>query len=356
METECLDAGKNQFQTIRNWYHKHPKLKKELERDLLPGHGRKFDEVLRQIEQNPPRDFSAGGFDRYLHTYPHGDNLVRILAGAPAETVHKEFGEDALWFIIVGHPGPENGENFLYRHKSLFGNDAISISKAMKTVRQHSYRRNIRLTKTTYHLIQAGLNDIVGQIELPRILQRHAREGVELSQQRLQDYDVYPITPQVNLARGYPDDSRVIRTGKKSQKCEVFLDGPIGFVLSYKDESNAVVGFVLSDVNTLLITQLQGIRPVKPVDDGEPEVRGSARGLMPLDWQNILVGFAEITAKHLGFSRLAIQSGHNNAWTKPDDGGKIYFPLERALQVYDGTAEKLGFEQREDSNWYKILE
>lgn len=104
-----------------------------------------------------------------------------------------------------------------------------------------------------------------------------------------------------------------------------------------------------------MIYQLQGVRPVKIGTDGKPAGNGSSRGLMPINWQKLLVDCVEYIGRQLGYLKIGVQSGHNNRWTIPYVDGKIHLPLEEALQKYDVVAQRLGFQQGENKDWYKFL-
>ena len=58
----------------------------------------------------------------------------------------------------------------------------------------------------------------------------------------------------------------------------------------------------------------------------------------------------EKIAREMKFEQTIIQSAHNNDWIK----GGLRIPFERSLRRYDENANRLGYSQMKDKNWYKI--
>jgi hypothetical protein len=142
----------------------------------------------------------------------------------------------------------------------------------------------------------------------------------------------------------------------KGKYFSIYLDAPVGICLMYKDNPSALTSFMPETKDTLTIHQLQGIRPFRRYYENE-ELKGktiSSRGTFGIDWQKLLVTYAENLAKKIGFKRIGIQGGHNNLWIKPNRyAEKAHITLEEALKSYDEVAERIGYAQENNKNWYK---
>ena len=129
----------------------------------------------------------------------------------------------------------------------------------------------------------------------------------------------------------------------------IYLDAPVGFALLYKGLPNALVGLNCPDKNTVMIRQLQGVISYF-INDNHAYKKTSARGLMPLDWQKLLVDCTVDIAQTANFERIGIQGYTHNRWVNISS-----FTSSKAKEKYDGTAERLGFTLKNDQNWYKQL-
>ncbi len=139
---------------------------------------------------------------------------------------------------------------------------------------------------------------------------------------------------------------------KTEEECLIPMDMPFGVALVYKDEPCAVTTFFPRG-KQIMIHQVQGIVP-HTSKDRKREISGNTHGLSQINWRNCLISAVEQVGLRYGFESVSIQSGHNNKWIKPySRDEKIHLPLELALQKYDAVAERLGFSQGEDNDWYR---
>ncbi len=101
----------------------------------------------------------------------------------------------------------------------------------------------------------------------------------------------------------------------------------------------------------MMIYQLQGVKP--EIKMGWREWRPTHGGgiLGRFDWRQFMIGCAEQIGRDLGYSEIGIQGARNNKWNL---GVGSAFG-KRAVAIYDATAERLGYVQKEDGNWYKAI-
>ncbi len=217
-----------------------------------------------------------------------------------------------------------------------------------KTQDEREYRR-----KAIRESIAAEL-DSDEPVDIAGLLDSCKKDGVELSERRRKDYSLVRLKPKDGEPDGYERKWGCHRMGDPIFY-GVYLDTPFGFGLLYRGEPNAIVGFDVPDPDVLMVCQLQGTR-AKLVDRHRIIGYKHARGLALIDWQKLLVSYAEGFARGHGIKELGIQSGRKNYWTKESYDGEIHISPERALVVYDGAAARLGFGQKADGNWYRVIQ
>ena len=140
---------------------------------------------------------------------------------------------------------------------------------------------------------------------------------------------------------------------------EIYIDTPMGILLSHKGIPQAVLGCFLDDrePQCLYIKQIQGLVPLKPESEIGEASRYAIRGLPKLHWEKALVEIAEDVARSLQLHSVRIVSAENNPWS----GHRNYssqreFSNERALQRYNDTALELGYERTSsDGDFFKQL-
>ncbi len=337
---------------LRELYELHPAAKDDFRgRGGMDNYTSSLEHFLRELDQNPPADFSM----KTLEVYPDDSPLAIVLAHLPVEVLYSELGDDALLWTWVRYPYKDQKNIVAKGIQRVTGRDPQRMEKARLTAWQLLHTDKVSLVRAIYDLNEAVLGGIANSIDLPNLLQAHARKDVQLSNERLTEYSLDPLTTERDLSHGYDATWSANNYQNEDKRHDLWLDSPVGLALLYKRRLNAVIGFFPSEVGTLMIYQLQGVRPTKIGAAGKPVGEGSSRGLMPIDWQKLLVGCIEAIGQKLGYSQIGIQSGHNNEWTRPYRDGKVHLPLEEALKKYDGVAERLGFRQAGNKNWYRGL-
>ncbi len=121
----------------------------------------------------------------------------------------------------------------------------------------------------------------------------------------------------------------------------IYLDAPLGIVISYKDIPQAVAGISLSYPTELMAYQIQGIKI--------PHSQ-SGRGLGRLDWRGALLDIAERITVESGLAFTGVQAARHNMWVHRDYGKKRR--MKHFRQIYDKTAQAHGYWQGKDHNWH----
>ena len=221
---------------------------------------------------------------------------------------------------------------------------------------------------THYNLMQRMRGDLLDNIDLPEILHESVKDGVELSNARINDYALIPL--ETESYSTYYSGGRVkdwSGDATETTAYHLWLDAPSGFALTYKGLPNAMGGIAMYGTDELMMHQLQGVQGKKvdpsksPYDHSRYTGIVKARGLAPFDWQKIMTSVTEQLADTLDLDYAGLQSGKNNVWTEkrmPNDT-EPHLPIETAEKIYDGAAMRLGYTRRDDDvrgNWHKATD
>jgi len=223
-----------------------------------------------------------------------------------------------------------------------------TLNKAIYTLTKHptsfifSEEKKRAIILKVYQTLSYLREEFLDTLVLSELLKGNILETKQLSLEQIEAYSLSVINTKTNKSYGECQEWGRKQVGKK--RFEVYLDTPIAISLMYQGLPNALVGVTINEPSTLSIHQLQGVRPNIP--GGKT---GGSWALIPLDWKKMLVETVELLADQLRFKELSIQSGKNNTWYK---GG---LSLKKSAEIYDQTAERLGFYQKKDQNWYKTL-
>jgi len=194
-------------------------------------------------------------------------------------------------------------------------------------------------------------------VDFDLILGYCGKNGAELPQKKCSEYTIRPINIcGRDSPRGWAPnwESPEFRNNQRSGKyVQIYLDGPSGICLVYKEQPCAIVSFFPFDMETLKIVQLQGLKPKVWNLKEQAHEPGPTKGLARLDWEKLLVEFAEAFARKQNFEYLCIQGGANNNWLTSNPKK---LTLEKATIRYDNNAKRFGFKKRNDNNWYKKLD
>ncbi len=319
---------------IRDLYGRNPESKRN-------------DRFLDKLERDPPRDFSLG----ILDAYKHGSLLSIVLANLPPEEVFYELGKYVFLWTFLRYPYDNQTSEELHKTVGRITNRNPQILENARLSAKQLLDREDAATVLVIDDMIEKLQAYVDSVDLLGLLVNCAKENVTLSYGRISDYQLLPAFTKNGLIGYERTFGRSITNGGSF---DLYLDAPAGIILMYRGQPNAVVGFVPSDPQTLMIYQLQGIQLHK-VDEGSGVTgKKSSRGLAPIYWQRLLVECSAYIARELDLERIGILGGYNNMWTHPYRG-VVHLPLDVALTKYDDVAERLGFRQKSDRNWYKRI-
>ncbi len=213
------------------------------------------------------------------------------------------------------------------------------------------------ITLQTARLLHHLGSDFSGGWKIAPWLQECAVAGYEITDKRKGEFSLRQLETKgleaLSWAQQYGSDPLEVKPDL-FKTFNFFLDTPAAIGLFYNDEPKAVVSFFPEDEKTLQIKQIQGARIVTKRYNSQniPEYVKSTGGgcLGTLDWKKFLVLCAEQVGRALGYTRISIQSATNNKWVLDSQ-----LLLERAEQIYDATAERLGYSQVGIGNWYRSL-
>ncbi len=202
--------------------------------------------------------------------------------------------------------------------------------------------------------INTGFTD---NYDLTDLLSRCANSDFEMSEERVREFALRPLNTEYRDSRGYEETyghSEIKTAPGIIKKFKIYLDTPASVALMHCGEPKALVSVLPVSPSTMMIYQLQGVKPEiksgKWRSDWRPPHGGGILGRF--DWKRLMVGCAEQVAADLGYSVMAIQGAKNNRWNCGE--GSAFG--KRAALIYDATAEMLGYVQREDGNWYKTAD
>lgn len=133
-------------------------------------------------------------------------------------------------------------------------------------------------------------------------------------------------------------------------KCfpESHIDAARALALYVGEEPLAVYCAAIRDAETLMVAQWQGVTPWKI----EKMQWGNPRMIHSFNWRKVgLQGLCEIAVQQ-GFTRAAVQNGHNNHWAGSRQATEKGLTLSDFVRMYDKPAEDMGFTQGTDRNWY----
>lgn len=319
---------------IKALYEKFPQSRYEFENE-----GNLFLDFLSQIpdelDMDEEQNFAHQCLEEMLHFLP-GDKIV------------EEFGEDILRW---GYLKFSSGYIRDYWEKQLQMYTSINTRLWEKArISQHKLHgtRTFSWSKFAYDFFHKALDSPIASYDIDFLLHKCAKNT--LSEKRILDYDIEYLMPEKTYDYGY--EHRWGRPLDDGTYFGVYMDAPFGFSLIYKGFPNCIIGFYPLDTNTIFVNQLQGV--VLKDHNGKSKVVGS-RGLAPLDWERFMTEFISEWAIENGFSKLVIQEGAKNKWTKPIDGKPAHMTLESACKRYDGVTQRLGFERAANGDWFKDL-
>ncbi len=307
---------------------------------------------LHWIKESPPKDLQL----ETLEAYQHKAHLGEVLADVSEDLLVSKCGVEFLLWLWL-HAPYEKQNKILHLYARATGKDEILLGTINKALSQEGLFQQPFLVEKTYEIVTT-IEDTVKNIDANELLKEYALHNLK------EDYVVIPVRMSRDEVCGGAQGWKFIRGNTERERITISLDALVGIALLYKNIPQAVCSFLPSTRETLMLYQIQGLRYEKADASGKFPVGNvrrihgkGARGLFRLHWREFLVAYAEQIAVKYNFSQLGIRSGqyHLMTCTRYLDTKEVHFPRERALQVYDATAQQLDFVQRSDKNWYRTI-
>src|SRR5882672_5704006 len=214
--------------------------------------------------------------------------------------VAKHYGPEALvWTAVqeVSEPVFDRQTVILKKH----GYDNDLIRRACRWSRHYVYQLpNGAHTVRHYDVMQHVVSGALDAIDLPRVLQDSATQT--LSSSRLSEYGLLAVRSEPSFE--YVDGPAMwgIDPGNT-----VWVDTPVGFLLTYKGEPNAVVGLATHGDSEVMIHQLQGSKPKRRNPETNKYDAHPSRGLAPVDWRRAMVTVVGELVANVGIETISIQ-------------------------------------------------
>lgn len=306
------------------------------------------------VQAQPPKDFEL----ETLVAYPHRAHLGAILSNVPPTHIIKTFGKEFMFWLWLHAEYEEKQDQIVHAYADATEKDWILLQTIRKALQEIGVHQDPFHVKKAYDTV-ACLEDAVAGINTQILLQQYTMSNIPEDA-----YSVIPLrTPRGEII-GSAKSWKHLPGRNDSERVTISLDAMMGITLLYKNIPQAVCSFFPTNTKTLMIYQLQGIRYEKTDPEGRFAQGGAkrllgrgARGLFRLDWQAFLVAYTTAIARYNEFSCIGIRSGQFHPMTRKcyDNTKEVHLPLEKALDLYDGIAARLGFLQEKNKNWYKDI-
>ncbi|MCB0320783.1 MAG: hypothetical protein KDD60_07625, partial [Bdellovibrionales bacterium] len=235
---------------------------------------------------------------------------------------------------IVPHPSPQ-------LNKKISTGERLPCLASSSIVGSEEYRPENRSERSCpsaqewrgmeYRDRQKTLKDLLSPSsstipQLPEYISDYTKSGVIFSSSRIADYTLVPFVLSKSdsswtlgtqtsfvVSPKYLPKQKAVTGGMRT--FEIHSDSECGFLVAYKGNPIGIVGITV-DYDTLMVIQLQYVRPIVKSHEGQVERTTGARGAMPLNLTEVMVRTAYEFARASGFARLGIQSGEKNQWTQ----------------------------------------
>jgi hypothetical protein len=288
------------------------------------------------------------------------------LYDAPFDKVYDTLGRDVSVYVLLSIVEMRKAEAFRKKLSARTGMSAehLEIARMSQLHRSKTKETTVSGVLSSYKLIdRIDSGQFLAEIDLKQGLQAVRTTDVPLDAKRLADYSYIPFSAE----RFMHDGAHVVDWSTNqinNVEYSLWIDAPVAVALCYKGYPQALIGVNHYDADTLMIYQIQGVNGYIVDEEGKyiknPETgkfkKKKCRGLAVLDWQTLLVEHVAVSlAQELGYKKIGIQGGRNNFWTGIYRDGTIHLPVERALHIYDALAERLGFQKKDDGNWYREM-
>jgi hypothetical protein len=314
-------------------------------------YGQNIEEKLKEFKENPPGNLKFNTLDNYEYK----DFLAKLFGSLPAEKVYENFGEKILFWTALKTYYERTNDSACYGIENVFHGKEKDIENMRLCLWQRFWNSksedSFNLWKV-YHKIDKNFTE---NYNLIGNLKNNLRKDCKISEEKLNKYFLEPLKIKSNSVWKAEKWYRTFLN--ENEGYSIHLESPASIGLMKNNEPCAFVSFIPTSSKTLLINAFQGVN--KRIFGGEIALERKViktipqTGLSPFYWKKVLFDVSFEFAKENNFSKIGVQSGYNNMWTKPyKHDGKIHLPLEKALKIYDEFAESIGMKQGKDKNWY----
>lgn len=205
--------------------------------------------------------------------------------------------------------------------------------------------------------LEDRLREAIEYVDLTDLIRQNSDTNLPLSEKRVDDYSLMHLqVPERAFFRGngwaedfYNPKGYIFPKQYIDEKFyKIWLNSPDAVALCYKGSPNALISYKDLFGCVLQISQIQGIQAYKNEQSLE---RLHSRGLACLDWTKLMVEICEYIANMTGVKEVKIVSAGCVANSDQNQN----YPIERAQNIYDKTAMRMGYEYYEQGFWSKSL-
>ncbi|MCX6773227.1 MAG: hypothetical protein NTV88_05695 [Candidatus Micrarchaeota archaeon] len=290
------------------------------------------ENVMKQLGTKAPFSLGIEGLDGVKKD----GRLTFILEMFPPDYADDLFGRETLMWMWKEYHSRDS-RNKITEYLKFQGTDIKLLERA-------ECAASTRALLVLYEMLQNAWQPI-SRLDVRRLVEDSA---IANTGKRHEQYEISFMETELVKGCGWE------KNWGMDTAYRIHLDAPIGIGLLYKSMPNAVSSAIPLDGQTLLVKQLQSLRPFDPKNILQR--KGGSRGLFGLDWQKLLVEANEQMARFFGFSVLAVQSAANNEWVIMEDRNQTpHLKYESAVKIYDETANRLGFVQGKNGNFYRKI-
>lgn len=290
--------------------------------------GANLDACLEQVEGMEMADDPADWLDDLL---PEQRQLaVCAIAGAVPDVVEQYGSRMLAW----AHVNDQDKAWELREEVEIIGYDADRLTRAQKWANSRGTHR-FSFIRTQYDFIQSA-PEVIADVPLDEVLQNNPHPGTKFDMKQLENYSLQAYELTGEAPQGWLESDGLPGTS------DMYVDGQVAAVLRYKDIPQLVTSFNMSYPTEMLVRQLQRLKLV-PYNQ-------SGRGWPRLDWTGALVDIATQVATNSKLDFIGVQSAENNHWLMR---GARALSQQRAVEIYDDTAQRLGFWEGVDNDWHK---
>src|SRR5664279_4164752 len=222
-----------------------------------------FDAAARLAGEVHLQDDPVAYLDDLMEKdYKAAITINRSLLFLPPKVVFESLGEEVAVWSALNAPGTGDNDGLKAVLRDDAGYNLDDLEKARLWAWQKEHNSLGKGILAQYRLMQDMKHGLLDQVDVLELLVKSAQPGVELSQQRLSQYELIPLETEEQDGERVKDWYQEI-----SDRLAYFLwlDAPTGYALTYKGLPNAMGGIAMRGLSELMLHQLQGVQ-AKTID------------------------------------------------------------------------------------------